>query len=102
MAKWADYLISAVHYTETNKKRYISQVQVHVDKGDTVGPANIQSRAEVLTNIDNNFTFKTIFKNNNEWKEGENVRKVKINNYFYLKTDANNTEQDNLENLPEF
>ncbi len=42
---------------------------------------------------------KTMFHKNNKWEIGEDVRVV---NNRYLRTDANNKDEDNLGNLPTF
>jgi hypothetical protein len=103
MAKWADYLISAVRYTESNNKNYISQLKVHSDNDDNVSEASTWTKQDVINKIDNNFSFKTIYKNKeNQWSKGEDVKKIKIGINYYLRTDSNNTPKDNLENLPEF
>ena len=103
MTKWADYLISAVSYTQTNKKKYISKLKVHVDKGESIGPDSIWTRNKVIKYIDDGKSFKTIYKNSGgNCTEGEDVQKIKIGKYYYLRTDANNIEEDNLGELPEF
>jgi Protein of unknown function (DUF3892) len=102
MAKWADYLISGVHYTITDKKISISHVHVHEFKNDSVGGVLTLTRGEIINKIDNHNTFKTIFKNDGQWEPGEDVRKVKTHIYYYLRTDSNNKEEDNLGDLPQF
>ncbi len=100
--KWADCLISAVNYRHVNYKKYMARCLVHPDGGESIGAGSEWTREEIIKSIDNNITFLTIYKRDDKWNKGSEVRKVKINNYFYLKTDPNNKEEDNLENLPEF
>ena len=102
MPKWADYLISGVHYTQNGSKQYISKVYVHYDKVENIGPVFTLTRNEIIERIDNSKTIKTIYRNDGHWDQGEVVHKVKINKNFYLRTDSNNKEEDNLENLPQF
>ena len=101
MAKWADYLISGVRYSITDKKKYISTVHVREDLDEKV-PDSTMTRAEVISKIDKNYAFKTIIKKNGKWELNEDVHKLNIKHFDYLKTTSNNKEEDNLGNLPEF
>lgn len=96
MAKWADYLVSAVRYADTKTKKHISHVKVHADNGESVSVvADAWSREGVVNALDLNSTFYTIFKNpDGNWNKGANIEKIKINNEWFIKTDADNTEKD--------
>ncbi|MCB0746074.1 MAG: DUF3892 domain-containing protein [Ignavibacteriales bacterium] len=101
MAKWADYLISAVKYDKEHK--HIEEVKAHEDKEDSIGAAKIYSRMEIVNAIGRGVTFVTIYKNDKgSWNKGQKVFVVTINSKKYIKTVENNREEDNLENLPEF
>ena len=100
MAKWADYLISAVSYN--SKHTHIDQVKAHLDSGDTVGEGKVYSRATVVDAINNGKTFCTIINNEGKWGKGQKVFIINVNGVSYIKTVDNGTEADNLENLPEF
>lgn len=103
MGKWADYLISAVRYKVSLERKYILKLKVHDDKGDTVGAPSIWERDDVIKKIGENYSFVTIYKgDNNKWIKGENVKRIKVANNYYLRTDANEIEEDNLGELPEF
>ena len=103
MTKWADYLVSAVHYVNKNGRRYIGKLMVHVDNGDTVSQPSVWTRQQVIDKIDEGFSFLTIIKGaDGKWKKGQKIQKVVINGVFYLKTIPNKTEDDNLGELPEF
>ncbi len=103
MAKWADYLISAVRYVETKTTKHISHIKVHRDLGDSVGESEIWSREDVVNAIDLNSTFITIFEDgNNTFKKGAEVEKIRINNEWFITTEPDQTKKDNLGNLPEF
>lgn len=102
MSKWADFLISAVHYKETKDRKFIQSVMVHEDQGDTVSKPFVLERLEVVKKIEEGLTFCTIYKKDNKWIRGEDVHIVVIKNVKYIRTDNNNTPMDNLGNLPEF
>jgi hypothetical protein len=101
MAKWADWLISAVRYDDDHSR--IVKVRAHLDKGDTVGSAQEQTRAEVVRSVEGGQTYCTIVKGTDgKWKRGEDVRVITIDGEKFIRTDANRTKKDNLGNLPEF
>lgn len=100
MSKWADYLISAVRFNEAGT--HIVKVKVHVDNGDTVGASSEMTRQDVISKIDDNITFATIYNNSGQWKLGAKVKTVTIGGVRYIKTYADDTTADNLEDLPVF
>lgn len=101
MAKWADYLISAVRYNSDHT--HIDQVRAHEDTGDSVGEGKIYDRQTIVDAINDGTTYVTIYKNNDgKWNKGQKVLVIKVNGTSYLKTVDNGKEEDNLENLPEF
>ena len=103
MAKWADYLISGVRYSNSYGSKRISDLRVHTDGESSVGASSTWSKDRVVASIRSRNSFKTIYKGaDGNWKKGEDVRVVIINYRDYLRTDANNIEEDNLGNLPEF
>jgi Protein of unknown function (DUF3892) len=101
MTKWADYLISAVSFNYAHT--HIDKVRAHVDNGDSVGTAKDYDRQTVVSAIEKGTTFMTIFKGTDgQWKKGMAVFIVPIGGVKYIKTVADNTKVDNLDNLPEF
>lgn len=100
MAKWADFLISAVRYSADGT--HIERVRVHEDLGDKVGSAKESLRTEVVRNIKSGKTYVTIFKSQNEWNKGQDVHRIKVGNEEFIRTDKNQKARDNLENLPTF
>ena len=101
MAKWADYLISAVRYNDDHT--HIIMVKQRIDKGNEVGSPNEVSRLDVVTNLKNNYSYMTIYQSNEDkWKRGEEVRIIKVGNSEFITTDPNETKKDNLGKLPEF
>lgn len=103
MTKWADYLISEVRYVETTTTKHISQVKVHIDKGEKVETPSVWSRDDVMNAINNNSTFMTITRNSEgKWSRGALLEKVWEYNAWYIKTKKDKTTKDNLGSLPEF
>ncbi len=101
MAKWADYLISEVRYNVEHT--HISDLFVHEDEVESVGKGEINSRQEVVNNINNGVSVITIIKNSEgTWNKGQKVSVINVNGIQYLKTIDNGREEDNLENLQEF
>lgn len=101
MAKWADYLISAVNYNQEHT--HIDKLRVHKDNGDSVGKGEAYARQAIVDAINDGTTFVTIYKNKEgKWNKGEDVIIINVNGIDYLKTEDNGKEEDNLENLPEF
>lgn len=99
MAKWADYGISAVRYDSDDE--YIEKVKVHKDEDKAMGKGETWTRSDVLSEIDDGKTFVTIVETDAvEWKKGEDVHIITVNNRRFLRTDANKRSKDNLENLP--
>ena len=101
MSKWADYLISRVRFNEADT--HIVKVEVRADKDDKVGPPSEMSRQAVVDNIGKGYTFETIFENQDgSYKRGAKVMVITIDGVRYIKTRADNTKKDNLDNLPRF
>ena len=102
MTKWADYLISKVKYNSDHT--HIIKVLTHVDKGDKVGqPGKEENRETVIANLKKGYTYCTITKGaGGNWDKGQMVRKIIVKGKEYIRTDSNETEKDNLGELPEF
>ena len=99
MEKWADYGISAVKLN--GKGNYINQVRVHKDKGNAMGDAEVWSREQIVSALENEYTFITILNGKQGiWSEGQKVNIVLVNGNKYIRTDEDQTPSDNLDNLP--
>ena len=96
--KKAIYLISAVKYDK--KHSNIVEVKTHEYKDKKIGDPYNEDRKTVIRNINDKKIYRTTLGKNPF--DGESVRIIKIKNKEYLRTDNNETEDDNLENLPEF
>jgi hypothetical protein len=101
MSKWADYGICKVHYD--NDHDYIETVKIREDLGDSIGSEVEKKRSWVVKKIEDGTTFVTILKNEDgKWEKGQDVHIVTVNGKKYIRTDQNDKDSDNLENLPEY
>ncbi len=101
MNKWADYGISEVRYDSDHT--HITMVRVRPDNGDEFGPSEDRRREDVVDEIKKGTSYITIIKNEKgDWTKGQAVIVVEVNGVEYIKTVDNDTESDNLEELPEF
>ena len=98
MAKWADYIITAVGYDVHNT--HITEVEIRPDTGTAVGQPARATRASVARAIQTGTAFVTAYERLGQWYKGEDVRVVRIGSDVYLRTDANFVRADNLGNLP--
>ena len=98
MSKWADYGISAVRYNKDHT--HIVKVRVHKDPGANIGSGKVWPRTRVVSAIEQNTTFVTIFKNKqgDGWRKGQNVHVLRGAKYIRTDMDDEN-ESDNLEDL---
>jgi hypothetical protein len=103
MAKWADYVITRVRFNVAGT--HIEQVEVADDAGDRIGTKRNEMRATVLAKIKANKTYVTAPPSTtepNKVTKGARVGIVSVNTIEYLRTDANKTVRDNLDNLPRY
>jgi len=99
--KWADFLISKAGYNTDHTS--IIKVTTHADNGDSVGSPFEETRQIVVSNIKNGKTYCTILKNKEgKWNKGAPVNIINVNGKEFIRTDRNQTESDNLGELPEF
>jgi hypothetical protein len=98
--KWADYLISAVRYDAA--AAHIEEVQVRLDEGEKVGGPSTWSRSKVIERLEAGYTVVTIFRSDGSWQRGAEVRVIRIDDEKFIRTDADRTKEDNLEDLPSF
>lgn len=101
MAKWADFLISAVRFNP--RGTHIDFLRVHPDNDSTVGPSMDYPRQTIVDAIREGTTLMTIVSDsNNQWAPGQRVYIVNIHGTDYLKTYDDRTTRDNLDDLPRF
>jgi hypothetical protein len=101
MAKWADYCISGVRYNNGNIHIDRVEVRMHDDIKNTMSIPRQLSRADVVKLLGQGKTFVTIVKRGDGWYQGAavNIQAVVTD---YIKTTADKSSADNLENLPTF
>ena len=92
--------IYAVHYNE--EKRHISKVKARISTGGDLGPSQVLTKSEVLAKIDADWIVATTVKNDTGGDKLTDVIACTINGKRYIKTVPNDTEEDNLGELPTF
>ena len=100
MAKWADYLISAVRYSPDH--RLITEMKQIEDSEDSVGKESVVDRATVAANIKKRKSYLTIISEGTNWKKGSKVKIYIVDGGYYLRADKNKVSRDHLGPLPEF
>lgn len=97
MAKEADYFISGV-WKDTSDN--ITDVMLHtVNENNRWGIGGKTSEFDAINLLKNRKTMKTIIWDYPGWDIRANVTYVTRNGKEYLKSDANATTKDNLDNL---
>jgi len=100
MAKWADYLISAVRYSSDH--RLITEMKQIEDTEDSVGKESVVDKSIVAENIKKRKTYMTIISEGSNWKKGSKVKIFNVDGGYYIRADNNKVSRDNLGPLPEF
>ena len=99
MAKWADFVVSAIQ--KGSGLANISHVQIHEDLENGFGPPQLIDKYQLSSKIQRGITFITVFKKNeNDWAPGENIRTYVKDGEAHIRTDDNKVEGDNLGTLP--
>ncbi len=101
MTKWAEYLISEVRYSPDHKR--ILQVKQHKDLDGEVSKGEIVERSVISSNIKKGSTYMTIHNGSSTtWKKGDMVMGFLAEGDYYIRTDKNKVNLDNLGMLTEF
>lgn len=103
MAKWADYVITRVRFNAAGT--HIDEVEVADDGEDSVGAKRDERRTTVIANLKAKKTYVTAPPSKTETgkiTKGAPVGVVVVNATEYIRTDANKTARDNLDNLPTY
>ena len=99
MAKWADFVVSAIK--KGSGLANISHVQVHEDLENGFGPAILLEKYQLSSKIQKGISFLTVYKKNeNEWITGELIRTYVKDGEAHIRTDDNKVDGDNLGYLP--
>ena len=100
MVKWAQYLISEVRYSTDHKR--ILQIKQHEDLDGQISEGKIVDKEVVTSNLKKGKTYMTIYNGSSKtWKKGEQVRGFLVNGEYYIRTDKNKVNHDNLGMLTE-
>lgn len=100
-SKWADYVITQVRYNIA--KTHIEKVMAGLDNGDVLGEAKEVSRPSVVALLDEGVTFVTGIKSEpGKLTRGADVGIITVHGKKFIRTDADETEADNLDDLPTF
>ena len=99
MAKWADFVVSAIK--KGSGLANISHVQVHEDLENGFGSAVLLDKYELSSKIQKGISFITVYKKNeNEWIPGNLIRTYVKDGEAHIRTDDNKVDGDNLAHLP--
>ena len=101
--KWADYAITAIWFSHYPHK-HVAYVRLHEDGGnDLIYPGQKVSKETAIGLLKKGKTIVTTrwnYQDNATWVKGAKVDYFKHQNGTeYLRTDANATKSDNLDNL---
>jgi len=101
VAKWAEYLISEVRYSQDHKR--ILQVKQHKDLDGEVSEGEIVELDVVSSNIKKGITYMTIHNGSSTtWKRGDLIKAFIVDGDYYIRVDKNKVNLDNLGMLNEF
>lgn len=95
-----DYWISAVSYNP--EKTHIDQVKIHPNNDWHMGDAQFWLRTSVVNQLKRNVFIKTVYMEDDSWKEGAKVIIDPVGYEEYIKTVSDNTTRDNLGKLDEY
>lgn len=98
MGKWADYVIVAANRADDNS--CISIVRRRPDLGDELGDPTIETRTDIIASIKGGKSHVTAYLKDKQWVKGEDVRVVNLGGTDFIRTDRNETKEDNLGHLP--
>lgn len=95
MNKWADYLISAVRYSDQQRK-YITYVKVHEDHAAKIGKGFTWNRDEIIQALAAGKSLMTIYrKETGDWIKGSVVNLIKKNGTVFI-ADSAESNADHL------
>lgn len=101
MSKWADYVVTGVKYSAGDL--HVQSVEVREHEDNKLVRTRAMTRPDVVDLLAKGKTFvtATFNKEKNFWVKGAPLQIIKVETRF-IKTKADKTEKDNLENLPSF
>jgi hypothetical protein len=101
--EWATYVITAVRFNAAGT--HIEEVQVYEYDAENNKLVNmiVKSRSSIVTSIESGYTFCTATKSSDgTYSNGAEVEVVTIDDEKFIKTKADKSKRDNLDNLPIF
>lgn len=97
---FTDYYVFASVYDDDHSR--ITAVAVATELVDLMSTAKTMDRLEVVKLINDDKIFRTILQNaKGQYDMGDLIHVFNNGNDDYIRTDRNNTSEDNLRNLPE-
>lgn len=100
LVKWADFVITGVGFNDEHT--HIEKVERYEYISGKLVNKKVVTRQIVVNAIQKGITYATATKNSEgKWKRGSFVKITTFNGIKYLRTTKDNTEKDNLGNLPE-
>lgn len=102
MSGWGDYAITAVRYN--NRSTRIIKVERREVKPEKLTNPEIVERSAVVAGIDSDDKYTTAIKNEDsgKWEFGNEIHVVNVDGEDFIRTDQNETKEDNLGGLPTF
>jgi hypothetical protein len=99
--KWADFVITAVRFNSAGT--HIEEVQTYEHADTALINQTTKNRHTVVTQIESGYTYCTATKGSDgKWYKGAEVSVVTIDDEKFIKTKADTSKKDNLDNLPTF
>lgn len=102
MSGWGDYAITAVRYN--NDETRIDQVKRREVEPEALTSAEKVDRSTVVADIEagNEYTTAIWNEDSENWSLGDEIHVLEVNGGKFIRTDQNETEEDNLGDLPTF
>ncbi|MFC5136591.1 MULTISPECIES: DUF3892 domain-containing protein [Haloferacaceae] len=103
--RWSnqDYAITHVRYDDDETSIVKVKQREVIEGGEELDSPQVRTKSAVIKNVDvYNNDYVTSTHGSNGWKLGEEVHVVEANGEKWLRTDPNETPEDNLGSLPTF
>ncbi len=101
LSERADYYIEKVRYNKDHSR--IIWVSVREDSSKKLSGAYNMVRKRIMSLMHDGKQFMTIFRNDEgKYRKGQKILLISVKGNEFIRTDADQTEKDQLENLPEY
>ncbi|WP_455448197.1 DUF3892 domain-containing protein [Natrinema thermotolerans] len=103
MTKWGDYAITAVRYNFNDTQiKHVQRKEVDLVNDKLTNTERIP-RQNVVADLERGVEYTTAVKNSNgNWDHGDEIHVLNLGGIKYIRTDQNDTKEDNLGGLPTF